>query len=378
MTKLGIAVIGCGVAAQSRHLPALARLGDRYEVSALCDTDPQALKQASVWAPSCQRFTSVGELFAHAALFDAVLIATSGDHVTEVRTAVGAGKHVFVEKPLALTPEQARPLVGLLDTAPVSCVVGYMKRYSPAVAAALRRVGVASSLRTARCELIHPPEDRYLHQVLGRSRPAGGSLLDFVRHRVTDGASAEAMRLALGGEAPMPALIGYFLLATSVIHDVNLLRTALGGDVQVVNAGFWNDGLSGQATLRSRSGRAGLLSYTFVAAGRYSETLSLVGDRQRCAVSFPSPYLAHAPIALDTETAPAVAGGDAVTRELFHDDVFAAELIAFHEQAHFDRPAVTSPREALADLELVAAIARSAHVIDRNTTREGNSRAGLG
>ncbi|MEU6191013.1 Gfo/Idh/MocA family protein [Nocardia sp. NPDC004573] len=372
MERLRIAVIGCGVAAQTRHLPALARLGDRFRVVALCDTDTRALEQAAMWATGCRTFVSLGELFAAAELFDAVLIATSGEHVPEIQAAAAAGKPTFVEKPLSLTPEQARPLVEALESAGVSCVVGYMKRYSDAVTTALGQVGIGSGLRTAAADLVHPPEDRYLYSVLGRARPPGGSLSDFVNRQVTDGASAAAIRRTVGVDAPLAALAAYFLLATSVIHDVNLLRTALGGHARVVNAALWNDGLSGQATLRSPSGRVGLLSYTFVSAGRYTETLSLVGDTARCAVSFPSPYLPYAPIALDTES-----GGDAVTRELFYDDVFAAELIAFHDQTVSGRASATGPREALADLELIAEIARSAQTVERDTTTEGNRRVGL-
>jgi predicted dehydrogenase len=317
----------------------------------------------------------LGQLFTEANEFEAVVIATGGDHVVEVRTAVEAGKHVFVEKPLALTPQQATPLVDAVETAGVSCVVGYMKRYSPAVTTALRQV---PQPRCARADLIHPPEDAYL-RVAGTSRPVGGSLLEFARSQVTDGPSAAAIRACVGADASQTALVGYFLLATSVIHDVNLLRAALGGgNVRVVSAAVWNDGLSGQAILRGRSGCVGVLTYVFVATGRYTETVSLVGDHTRCAVSFPSPYLPHAPIALTIENGAAVAGGEAVAGELVYDDVFAAELAAFHEHIAAGSNVATGPREALADLELIAAIARSAHLLDRDTTTVGNRRADFG
>jgi len=377
--RLTIAVIGCGVAAQARHLPALARLRDRFEVTALCDLDPHALRNAATWTQNAVHFTSTTELFSRPELFDAVLIATSGDHVGETSAAAEARKHMFVEKPLALTAEQAEPLVQQIHDADVTCVVGYMKRYSPAVRKALSLAGADPGPRMARCDLVHPPEDSYLRAALGRSRSHDGSLLGFVRHEVTDGCSAASIERTLGTDTPVTARVGHFLLATSVIHDINLLRAAL-GDLRAVNASFWNEGLSGQATLRNSFGVAAVLTYAFVRAGRYTETFSLIGDIARCAASFPSPYLLHAPVRLRLEATDGGEIPDRYVEELFYDDIFGLELIAFHEQITNNQPAETTPQDALGDLELVADIARAGarseqHDIRRAT--KGNSRAGL-
>jgi predicted dehydrogenase len=377
MKRLTVAVIGCGVVTQARHLPALTRLADRFELTALCDTDPAALAQATPWAPNAAQVTSIGELFSRPEGFDAVLIATSGDHVAEFSAAVTAGKHIFVEKPLAFTSEQAEPLVRQVDAAGVTCVVGYMKRYSPAVRRALSRVQTPAGLRIVRCDLVHPPEDSYLRWSLGRTRPQGGSLLDFVRHEVTRGAGAQSISRVLR-DAPVSARVGYFLLASSVIHDINLLRIAL-GELQVANASFWENGLCGQATLRNASGATAILTYVFVRAGGYCETLSLVDDNTRVAVSFPSPYLLHAPVRLLTQVP-----GDAEApcrddQELFHDDLFYRELLAFHEHAIGNREADTTASDALADLELAAAIARAAAKSEHDIrhTAKGQDRDGL-
>ena len=379
MQRLTIAVIGCGIAAQTRHVPALTRLTDRFEVTVLCDVDPNALRQAAPWSPNAAHASSTRELFARPELFDAVLIATGGDHIAETAAAARAGKHIFVEKPLALTAEQAEPLVQQIDAAGVACMVGYMKRYSPAVVKALRQLQADPALRIARCDLVHPPEDNYLRSVLGRTRPHSGSLLEFVRRQVTDGDSAASIERTLGADAPMAARIGHFLLTTSVIHDINLLRAAL-GTLRVVNACFWDGGLSGQAALRNPTGVTAVLTYAFVQAGRYTETLSLVGDTTRLAVSFPSPYLVHAPVRLRVETPEEGENPDRHTEELFYDDVFGLELVAFHEQVTGNQPAHRSPHDALGDLELVAAIAAAGAQSERDRikyTTKGSSCAGV-
>ena len=45
------------------------------------------------------------------------------------------GKHVFIEKPLAHTLEEARELMKLVNEANVKCQVGHVERYNPALLA---------------------------------------------------------------------------------------------------------------------------------------------------------------------------------------------------------------------------------------------------
>ncbi len=65
---------------------------------------------------------------------DAVLIATNAPtHAALVIAAARAGKHVFVEKPLALDPASARAAVSAARSAGVLLQVGHLLRYHPAV-----------------------------------------------------------------------------------------------------------------------------------------------------------------------------------------------------------------------------------------------------
>jgi predicted dehydrogenase len=64
---------------------------------------------------------------------EAVLIATShGTHGELVKAAAGAGKHVFVEKPLALSVDDAKACVGAAEAAGVVLQVGFQRRRHPA------------------------------------------------------------------------------------------------------------------------------------------------------------------------------------------------------------------------------------------------------
>ncbi len=48
------------------------------------------------------------------------------------KNACWAGKHVFIEKPLTHTLDEAQELVKLVNEANVKCQVGHVERYNPA------------------------------------------------------------------------------------------------------------------------------------------------------------------------------------------------------------------------------------------------------
>ncbi len=65
---------------------------------------------------------------------DAVVIATSApSHYELAKKALGAGKHVFVEKPITLSTETAQELVALADEKKLTLMVGHLLEYHAAV-----------------------------------------------------------------------------------------------------------------------------------------------------------------------------------------------------------------------------------------------------
>ena len=65
---------------------------------------------------------------------DAVAIATPvSTHFDMAAAAIASGKHVFIEKPMTATVEQAEKLVGLAREAGVVCMCGHTFLYTPAV-----------------------------------------------------------------------------------------------------------------------------------------------------------------------------------------------------------------------------------------------------
>jgi predicted dehydrogenase len=70
----------------------------------------------------------------HRALFDAeaVVIATPTDtHFAIAKEFMEQGIHVFMEKPITATPEQARELIALADNRGLVFQIGHLERFSP-------------------------------------------------------------------------------------------------------------------------------------------------------------------------------------------------------------------------------------------------------
>lgn len=115
--------------------PNLARVlnqSPRCQFTACCDLDPRKVQKLVTQYPSVQGFYSFDD-FLRADL-DAVVIATpiSTHHELAAR-ALRAGKHVFVEKPLADSSEKSRDLVETARQLGRQLMTGHTFVYSPPV-----------------------------------------------------------------------------------------------------------------------------------------------------------------------------------------------------------------------------------------------------
>src|SRR5579862_538281 len=124
--KLG--VIGCGQATMGSHLPALAHLAE-IEVVALADTDPVALARAAQFAGGPRTYQDYRKLLDDAGV-EAVAVCVPAPFHAEVSLAVlDAGKHLFLEKPLALTLDDADRLVRAAAASRYKSMLGFNLRW---------------------------------------------------------------------------------------------------------------------------------------------------------------------------------------------------------------------------------------------------------
>ena len=124
-----IAAIGFGRHFRRSLLPNLIGC-ENLALSAVAERDPDLRAEAAARFPGLTIAADVQDIFDSPV--DAVLISTDpAGHVDLTRTAVNAGKHVFVEKPLGTDPAAVRELAHLAQVMGRVVSVGTMWRHAP-------------------------------------------------------------------------------------------------------------------------------------------------------------------------------------------------------------------------------------------------------
>ncbi|MEJ5297044.1 MAG: Gfo/Idh/MocA family oxidoreductase [Armatimonadota bacterium] len=137
MDRIGIAVVGCGMMAQGMHLPNLSRHPD-FRLLWCCDPDPHAL-QTAVERFGPERQTSDAAEVAADRECEAVLIAASHNaRLPLIELFARAGKHIYVEKPMAESFPELRRVLQVVRETGIRFTVGHNRRAAPAVREAVR------------------------------------------------------------------------------------------------------------------------------------------------------------------------------------------------------------------------------------------------
>lgn len=127
-SRVRIGVIGCGTFARTVLMPRLAK---RAELAAVAARTGVSAKNGA------QRFgaslaTTDAEQVIRSDSIEAVVITTRHDHHAELTVkALEAGKHVFVEKPLALAEDQLAAVETAAAASTGILMVGFNRRFAP-------------------------------------------------------------------------------------------------------------------------------------------------------------------------------------------------------------------------------------------------------
>src|SRR5262245_30692910 len=130
-SQISVGVVGCGywgpnLIRNFRQLP-------DCNLKLMCDTSESRLSHLKSLYPEVEGHKDFAHLLNDAGL-DAVIIATPvRSHYAMAKASLLAGKHTFIEKPMASSTEECEELVQIAEEKGLALMVGHTFLYSPAV-----------------------------------------------------------------------------------------------------------------------------------------------------------------------------------------------------------------------------------------------------
>ncbi len=177
--KVRVAVIGAGGFAKSSHLPNMQDLSNRFELQAVVNRTGHSSAAVAKQFGAAYSSTDYKEVLSDSDV-DAVIIATRHHlHGSMALEALEAGKHVLVEKPLALLSSEVDAIDtffnGSKETSPPILLTGYNRRFSPYASRMIKMLKDRSGpfMLNYRMNAGHIPMDHWVHSNEGGGRNLG-------------------------------------------------------------------------------------------------------------------------------------------------------------------------------------------------------------
>lgn len=185
MNKVGVAMIGCGGIALANHLPGFGLCPDAKLV-ALCDSNSAVLERAKQQTGIAAAYTDYQQLLQNTDV-DAVVIATPNfTHAPIALAALGAGKHVLLEKPIAMNLAEARQILDAATKSGKVHMTAFTYRFVPAMRYMkhLVSIGQIGQPFHFRAQRFQDWGDRNLAWRQVKKLAATGELGDMLSHRI--------------------------------------------------------------------------------------------------------------------------------------------------------------------------------------------------
>jgi predicted dehydrogenase len=176
-------IIGFGRFAEKTIAPAIKASPN----SQLVALQKRSLEQARARAKEFGvplAFDSVERLVSHPEVDAVFIVSANSAHHPETLAAANAGKHVLVEKPVALNVREAEEMIAACDRAGVKFMVGHMLRLSPLIVRMrdLIRNGEIGSVTFARADFVYDARLSHRGWLYDRSVAGGGPIYDIGVH----------------------------------------------------------------------------------------------------------------------------------------------------------------------------------------------------
>ena len=183
MKKLHFGIIGAGGIADRRTLPAML-LAENAEITAVMEIAPEMSEALRKKYGAKRAYTDAIALLDDSEV-EAVYIASPVVfHAAQAKMAADRGKHILIEKPVAMTAEEGADVVAYCEARGVKIAAGFMMRFGSHVMAmkeaiAAGKIGQVVSAYTQFTAWVPPASGNWR---LDKKKSGGGALMDMGVH----------------------------------------------------------------------------------------------------------------------------------------------------------------------------------------------------
>jgi predicted dehydrogenase/threonine dehydrogenase-like Zn-dependent dehydrogenase len=155
LNEVRAALIGAGNLARWSHLPALQRVPNTALQAVYSASGARGKSYANRFkAGYCT--SDFEEVLRDEAIDLFLVLSRNQDHARQTIAALKAGKHVFVEKPLALTESECRAIYEAVQTSGKQLTVGFNRRFAPFYVALKQALKKRTSPAVMNCRINSP------------------------------------------------------------------------------------------------------------------------------------------------------------------------------------------------------------------------------
>ncbi|KAJ5757149.1 uncharacterized protein N7511_007331 [Penicillium nucicola] len=355
-----VGIIGAGDVAQIVHLPTFTFLSSYFKVKYICDVSLKTAEHCS------NRFgipciaTDPTEIFNDADI-DAVVVLTSDEfHAPYAIAALQAGKHVFVEKPITLSLQAAKEVIDAESSAPngARVFVGYMRRYSPSLAAFKREVASINCIKYARVRDIIGPNSYFIAQSGAEPKKffddippkAGKERQERLQELLSQAWGTPFTELS-------PDQMDYCcLLANLGSHGLSLMREVLGGLPTEVLAS--TDNARWYTTMFEYEGKVNGDRFTCLyetgidSVPRFDSHVARFGENKSVSICYDTPFVKGLGITVEIDELNEYGEKCHRSVQTSYEDAYTAELREWYDCIVNGKPIKTSAIDAVEDLRL--------------------------
>lgn len=176
-------IIGFGRFAEKAIAPAI-RSSPNSELMAIQKRSAESAEQKARELAIPQSFDSAEALVRDAAVDAVFVVSANAAHCAETLAAAAAGKHVIVEKPMAMDTVEGNRMIAACRAAGVKLMVGHMLRFSPLMIRMreLVRLKTIGTPLYARADFVYDARSSHRAWLYDRKTAGGGPVFDIGVH----------------------------------------------------------------------------------------------------------------------------------------------------------------------------------------------------